>query len=60
VIDAETAGLPHWQGALGEELGRAGPYRLLQLERSWLDQRARSLMERGHRASWQETRMERL
>jgi hypothetical protein len=59
VIDATTAELPHWQGLGGRVLARANPYRLLRLERRWLEQRSRDLQARGVDHSWQDPRPER-
>lgn len=60
VIDDETARRPHWQGLQGVELARQEPYRLLRLDRLWLEQRARSLQAEGRRPSWRDPRPERL
>ena len=60
VIDDETARRPHWQGLQGAELARQEPYRLLRLDRLWLEQRARSLQAEGRRPSWRDPRPERL
>ncbi|MFM7313503.1 MAG: ArnT family glycosyltransferase [Cyanobium sp.] len=59
VIDARTAAEAHWQGPAAVELGRAGTYRLLRLERRWLERRARLLEAGGERATWRRPRMER-
>jgi len=59
VIDGETVGRPSWRGWAGRELARFGPYRLLRLERAWLERRARELRASGHEATWQMPRPER-
>lgn len=59
VIDATTAGRPHWRGWSGQELARAEPYRLWRLDRRWLEDRALSLRGEGRRPNWREPRPER-
>ena len=59
VIDAETAAQPHWQGWIGRELAREGPYRLWRLDRRWLEARARRLQAEGRHPNWREPRPER-
>jgi 4-amino-4-deoxy-L-arabinose transferase-like glycosyltransferase len=59
VIDRETARRPHWQDWRGEQLAMAEPYRLLRLDRRWLEQRAGQLAARGERLTWTDPRPER-
>lgn len=59
VIDRETAGRPHWQGWQGRQLAVAEPYRLLRLDRLWLEQRAGQLAGRGEELTWEDPRPER-
>jgi hypothetical protein len=59
VIDRITAERPHWIGWQGRELAAAGPYRLLRLERRWLEQRSRELAASGARITWRDPRPER-
>ncbi|MFM7733761.1 MAG: ArnT family glycosyltransferase [Cyanobium sp.] len=59
VIDRQTAELPHWQGWRGRELAAGELYRLLRLDRRWLEERARQLQRQGHGISWRESRPER-
>ena len=59
VIDRETARRPHWQHWRGEQLAVAEPYRLLRLDRRWLEQRAGQLAARGERLTWMDPRPER-
>jgi 4-amino-4-deoxy-L-arabinose transferase-like glycosyltransferase len=59
VIDRDTALQPHWQGWIGKELAKAGPYKLWRLDRRWLEDRARQLVAGGKRPNWREPRPER-
>ena len=59
LIDAATADQPHWRDRRGQELDRAGPYRLWRLERAWLEERARMLRSQGRDPTWREPRPER-
>ena len=59
VIDGGTAAAAEWRDLAPEELARSGPYRLWRLERSRLEQRARSLTARGVASDWQRPRPER-
>jgi 4-amino-4-deoxy-L-arabinose transferase-like glycosyltransferase len=59
VIDRTTANRPHWLGWQGRELAASGPYRLLRLERAWLEHRSRELAAGGVRTTWQDPRPER-
>jgi len=59
VIDRETARRPHWHDWRGEQLAVAEPYRLLRLDRRWLEQRAGQLAARGERLTWMDPRPER-
>ena len=55
----DTALQPHWQGWNGQEMARAGPYRLWRLDRRWLEERARQLGAEGNGPNWREPRPER-
>jgi 4-amino-4-deoxy-L-arabinose transferase-like glycosyltransferase len=59
VIDRETAAQAHWRDWQGQLLATAEPYRLLRLERRWLERRAESLAARGERLTWEDPRPER-
>ncbi|MGA1302698.1 MAG: ArnT family glycosyltransferase [Cyanobium sp.] len=59
VIDHQTADAPHWRDLKGVELARAGSYRLLRLDRAWLEGRALALERHGEDPNWQDPRPER-
>ena len=59
LIDRGTAQRDHWSDLQPERLGRIGIYDVWRLDRSRLEQRARTLQEEGVEADWREPRPER-
>ena len=59
LIDRGTATRDHWSDLQPERLGRIGIYDVWRLDRSRLEQRARTLQDEGVEADWREPRPER-
>jgi hypothetical protein len=59
LIDRGTAQRAHWRDLQPELLGRIGIYDVWRMDRSRLEQRARTLQDDGVEADWREPRPER-
>ena len=59
VIDRDTVERRQWRDLAGRVLAVAEPYRLVRLERNWLEKRSRLLARSGKRLTWQDPRPER-